>query len=101
MPRHQQIIGRILGYDYSLILTKLIGISEIIMAIWIVSSIKTKFNAIIQIIIIAIMNTIEFLLVLFDSYVNFSYWVIVDREKQIKNNDTIQSIEHVEIPQTV
>lgn len=63
VPRHQQIVERILGADYSLILTKAIGVSEIIMAIWIVSGIKTRLNAIIQIIVIAVMNTLEFLLV--------------------------------------
>ncbi len=63
VPRHQQIVERILGADYSLILTKAIGVSEIIIAIWIVSGIKTRLNAIIQIIVIAVMNTLEFLLV--------------------------------------
>ena len=63
VPRHPQIVERILGADYSLILTKAIGVSEIIMAIWIVSGIKTRLNAIIQIIVIAVMNTLEFLLV--------------------------------------
>jgi len=41
----------------------LIGLSETVMAIWIVSRIKTRLNAITQIIIIAIMNTLEFFLV--------------------------------------
>ena len=44
-------------------LTILIGLSETAMAIWIVSKVKTKINAITQIIIIATMNTLEFLLV--------------------------------------
>lgn len=63
VPRHQQIVGEILGNKYALVLTKAIGVSEIIMAIWIVSRIKTKINAITQMLIIALMNTLEFLLV--------------------------------------
>ena len=63
VPRHQQIVAGILGNQYSGTLTLLIGLSEIAMAIWILSSIKTRLNAILQIIIIATMNTLEFLLV--------------------------------------
>jgi DoxX-like family len=63
VPRHQQIVAGILGDKYSGTLTILIGLSEIAMAIWILSNIKTRLNAISQIIIIAVMNTLEFLLV--------------------------------------
>ncbi len=63
VPRHQEIVGRILGTEYAFIFTKLIGLSEIVMAIWIWSRFKTKLNAISQIIIIATMNTLEFMLV--------------------------------------
>ncbi|MES1221712.1 MAG: DoxX-like family protein [Bacteroidota bacterium] len=60
VPRHQQIVARILGDKYSRTLTIVIGFSEIAMAIWIVSSIKTRLNAISQVIVITAMNTIEF-----------------------------------------
>jgi len=63
VPRHQQIVASILGDKYSRTFTILIGLSETVMAIWIVSRIKTRLNAITQIIIIAIMNTLEFFLV--------------------------------------
>jgi hypothetical protein len=63
VPRHQEIVSRILGTDYFRILTILIGLSEIFMAIWILSKIKTRFNAVAQIAIVATMNTLEFLLV--------------------------------------
>ncbi len=52
-----------MGADYSRILTILIGLSEIFMAIWILSKIKTRLNAIAQIAIVSIMNTLEFILV--------------------------------------
>ena len=60
VPRHQQIVARILGEDHSRVITILVGCAEIIMAFWIISRIKTKLNAIAQIIVIATMNTIEF-----------------------------------------
>lgn len=63
VPRHEQIVARILGSDFSRPLTILIGISEIIMAIWILSGYKTKLNAIAQIAVVATMNILEFMLV--------------------------------------
>lgn len=62
VPRHEQIVAKILGADYSRPLTILIGFSEIIMAAWILSGYKTKLNAIAQIAIVATMNTLEFIL---------------------------------------
>ena len=65
VPRHEQIVGRILNLDLpsANIATILIGLSEIIMAVWILSGISTRLNAATQIIIIATMNTLEFILV--------------------------------------
>lgn len=63
VPRHEEIVGRVLGNLHSQILTILIGVSEIIMAIWILIGFKSKFNAIAQIIIVATMNILEFTLV--------------------------------------
>ncbi|CAH0172766.1 hypothetical protein SRABI27_01641 [Pedobacter sp. Bi27] len=62
VPRHEQIVARILTPTYSHTFTILIGISEIVMAIWILSNFKTKLNALVQIVIVATMNTIEFIL---------------------------------------
>ena len=63
VPRHQEIVGHILGNQNAYVITKLIGVSEIIMALWILSKYQSKVNAIAQIVIIATMNTIEFTLV--------------------------------------
>lgn len=63
VPRHEEIVARILGDSYSRTFTIIIGISEIIMAIWILIGFKSKLNAILQITIVAIMNTMEFILV--------------------------------------
>ncbi len=63
VPRHREIVGRILGETHAPLLTKLIGGAEIGMAIWILSGIARRGNAIFQIVIIAAMNIMEFLLV--------------------------------------
>ena len=63
VPRHQQIVANILGIEYSKSLTIAIGCSEIFMAIWILSKIKKRLNAIVQIAIVASMNILEFNLV--------------------------------------
>ncbi len=63
VPRHQQIVANILGYEHAIFFTKAIGIAEIGMAIWIISNIKSRLNAIAQITIIATMNMLEFILV--------------------------------------
>ena len=62
VPRHQLIVERILGNPNAGVLTILIGLSEIGMALWIISQIKSRLNAIVQIIIIAVMNALEFYL---------------------------------------
>jgi uncharacterized membrane protein YphA (DoxX/SURF4 family) len=65
VPRHEQIVGRILKLDTSSanIATIVIGVSEILIAIWILSGILTRLNATTQIVIIATMNILEFFLV--------------------------------------
>ena len=63
VPRHQQIVAKILDTQYARTFTLLIGFSEIIMAVWILSGVLIRLNAVTQIIVIATMNTIEFLLV--------------------------------------
>ena len=65
VPRHQEIVKEILCLDNpsTYIVTKLIGFSEVLMAIWIISRIKSKINAILQIIIILTMNILEFTVV--------------------------------------
>ncbi len=63
VPRHEEIVARILGNDYSRPLTILIGLSEIIMAIWILTKFKSKLNAIVQMLVVLTMNIIEFIAV--------------------------------------
>lgn len=62
VPRHQEIVLEITNSAYSKELTIMIGILEILMCFWVLSRIQPKFNAIIQIIIIASMNILEFIM---------------------------------------
>ncbi|MBW8361866.1 MAG: DoxX-like family protein [Kaistella sp.] len=62
-PRHLEIVGRILGSEHSRIFTFAIGISEVLMAVWILLKISSKLNAVAQIVIIFAMNIIEFIVV--------------------------------------
>ena len=63
VPRHQQIVAEILGSEHSRLLTIAIGFSEIIMAIWVISQFKSRISAVAQIIIVALMNLLEFIIV--------------------------------------
>jgi hypothetical protein len=63
VPRHQQIVANILGAQHARLFTVLIGTSEICMGIWILSGFYKRLNALMQIAVIAVMNTLEFLLV--------------------------------------
>lgn len=63
VPRHEQIVARILGETYARPLTLAIGFAEIGMAIWVLSRIKPRLNAVLQMTVVAIMNTLEFFMV--------------------------------------
>jgi len=63
VPRHTLIVSKILGLEQPRTLTILIGLAETAMALWIVIQFQPKINAIAQMIIIATMNVLEFILV--------------------------------------
>ena len=60
VPRHQQVVSRILGRENGYVATKTIGILKVLMFVWILSKIRPRLIAVVQIIIIAFMNIIEF-----------------------------------------
>ncbi|MFO0331653.1 MAG: DoxX-like family protein [Bacteroidota bacterium] len=62
VPRHQQIVARILGEDCSWLLTKAIGFSEVLVFVWIVSGIQSRWCTIFPLVIVSVMNVIEFVL---------------------------------------
>ncbi|AXT19335.1 hypothetical protein D7030_13035 [Flavobacteriaceae bacterium AU392] len=63
VPRHQEIVSKILESEYSKEFTFIIGILEILMSLWILSKYKSKINTIMQIILILSMNIIELIYV--------------------------------------
>jgi len=63
VPRHQEIVGRILGSEHARAFTVTIGILETAMAIWIISGLWPRINAWLQVVIILTMNILEFILV--------------------------------------
>jgi hypothetical protein len=63
VARHQEIVAHILGSNHSRLFTLLIGLSEMVMAVWIVSGLWSRFNAITQMVVVAAMNALEFFLV--------------------------------------
>ena len=62
VPRHEQIVSRILGSDHAHIITRVIGSAEIAMAVWILLRIRPRWSALAQIGIVATMNILEFTL---------------------------------------
>jgi DoxX-like family len=62
VPRHQEIVARIIGNAHAGVLTRAIGFSEVAMALWILSGFRTKLNAIAQVVVIAMMNSLEFIM---------------------------------------
>ena len=60
VPRHQEIVAGILGNNYAPIITKTIGIFEIMMAVWILTRSRPRICALMQMLIVATMNVIEF-----------------------------------------
>lgn len=62
VPRHEAIVARILGPDYAAPLTRLIGVAEVGMALWVLSGRWVKLNAATQIALVLTMNVLEFLL---------------------------------------
>jgi uncharacterized membrane protein YphA (DoxX/SURF4 family) len=98
VPRHQQIVAEILGWQHARLFTAAIGLSEILMAVWIVSGIKPRLCTIAQIIIVATMNTIEFMMVpdllLFgrmNAMVALFFMLVVYCNEFVLNKQTLQT----------
>ncbi|HWA06520.1 MAG TPA: DoxX-like family protein [Ignavibacteria bacterium] len=63
VPRHQEIVARILGSEISFVAVKVIGVLEICMFVWVISGKFSRLAAIMQIVIVITMNILEFVLV--------------------------------------
>lgn len=79
VPRHGLIVQTIfqdfIDIETSFYLTKLIGLSEIVLAFLILSEYKSRLVSILQILLVIIMNIIEFVLV--DDLLLFGRWNLV------------------------
>jgi hypothetical protein len=62
VPRHKEIVGRILGDQHALYMTKMIGLGEVFLAVLIIFGFRSRLLAIIQIILVVLMNTLEIIL---------------------------------------
>lgn len=62
VQRQLEIVARILGEPHAWAITKLIGLAEICMAVWILSGSLSRASAVLQIVVVAAMNIIEFTL---------------------------------------
>jgi hypothetical protein len=63
VPRHQLIVGEILGTSQAEVFTKLIGLGETLVFIWIVSGVRSRLCAFFQMALVLSMNVIEFITV--------------------------------------
>jgi DoxX-like family len=63
VPRHQLIVAKILGSTHAVLITKAIGVLELLMVVWVLSKIKSNWCAILQILVVLTMNIMEFVLV--------------------------------------
>jgi DoxX-like family len=59
VPRHTQIVGRLLDAEYARGLTMTIGCLEILMAVWILSRIWPRFCAATQVALVVTMTLLE------------------------------------------
>lgn len=62
VPRHEEIVARILGPAFAPQLTVTIGVLEVLMAVWILSGIRPRWSLFAQVVIVATMNLLEFFL---------------------------------------
>jgi hypothetical protein len=62
VPRHQEIVTKILGGEISFVAVKVIGVLEICMFVWVISRKYSRFAAVTQIVIVLTMNILEFIL---------------------------------------
>lgn len=63
IPRHEFIVAKILGFEYAQQWTLAIGFGEVLMGFWILSGYRAKFNAVVQIVVVLLMNILEVILV--------------------------------------
>jgi hypothetical protein len=63
VPSHQEIVAVILGEAHAPVLTKLIGVGEILLGGWVLSRLYRRLCAVVQITLVMVMNILESVLV--------------------------------------
>ncbi len=59
VPRHEEIVERILGTSYAASITRLFGVLEVLMSLWVLSGFRRRLNAIAQMLLVGVMNVLE------------------------------------------
>jgi hypothetical protein len=59
VPRHAEIVARILGPSHADSITRLIGVLEVLMGVWVLSRHRRRWAAIVQIALVGVMNLLE------------------------------------------
>ncbi|MCF6313561.1 MAG: DoxX-like family protein [Verrucomicrobiales bacterium] len=62
VPRHEQIVARILGEEYAGSITVMIGLAEVLLACWVWSAWRSRVTTVLQMALVATMNVLEFFL---------------------------------------
>jgi hypothetical protein len=59
VPRHREIVARLFGEDWAVLIITAIGAAEVVMAGWVWSRWRQKLCAVTQILVVMTMNVIE------------------------------------------
>ncbi|TAF31446.1 MAG: hypothetical protein EAZ57_11665 [Cytophagales bacterium] len=62
VPRHEQIVERVLGAEWASPLIVCIGVAEVTLAVWFLSGYQRRVNSILQMLAVSAMNVLEFFL---------------------------------------
>ena len=62
VPRHEEIVARILGETHAGLITRIIGMLEVLLGIWVLTGIRKRLTAIVQMALVGTMNALEALL---------------------------------------
>ena len=96
VPRHEEIVARILGEAHAGLMTRGIGMLEMLLGLWVLTGLKKRLTAIVQMTLVGTMNVLETLLapdlllwgrfnalfaVAFISVIYVNEWVLVERPK--------------------
>lgn len=62
VPRHEEIVARILGEAHAGLITSVIGVLEMLLGFWILTGLKKRVTAAAQMVLVGTMNVLEIVL---------------------------------------